>query len=402
MAIEKQSLISVDTAERIILAEAITYGSELVPIDQSLNRVLAAPIMANRDFPPFDRVTMDGIAIKFESFEMGNRQFKLQSLQAAGQPQQTLLSKLDCIEVMTGATLPLNTDTVIRYEDTFIDAGKAKIIGEIKYQQNIHFKGEDRKMGTTLIPENSTIRATEIAIAASIGAANLSVKKLPKIAIITSGDELVAPGNPLQPHQIYSSNVYAISSLLSKYDINASKIHIPDSLFASEKAIESALATYDILIMSGGVSMGKKDFIPTALENLGVKKLFHKIAQTPGKPFWFGKKGTTIVFALPGNPVSTYLCMVRYVLPWLHNSLNNCKPALEYAVLSEDFSIKNSLTYFLQVKLLHQKASLLALPIKGHGSGDFANMVDTDAFMELPAFEKNDFKKGEIFPVWRF
>ncbi len=400
--IKSQVLITVSEAEATILAELRNYGSEKLSINHALNRILAQPFVADRDFPPFDRVTMDGIAIKFKNFKNGNKTFKLQSTQAAGEPQQLLNADNECIEVMTGAILPENTDTIIRYEDLEMSDEFATINTEISFQQNIHFKGEDRKKGTEIVPKNTLIRPAEIAIAASIGAIEFLVKKLPKIAIITSGDELVGIDETPELHQIRTSNVYAIASILDSIKIKAEKIHIPDNLISTENTIQNALNNFDILILSGGVSMGKKDFIPMALEKIGIQKLFHKIAQTPGKPFWFGKLGEKLIFALPGNPVSTYLCMVRYVLPWLNNSLNANNSNPIFVQLAENFSIKNSLTYFLQVKLSSENARLVATPIKGHGSGDFANMVDADGFLELPAYERNDFKKGEVFKYWPF
>lgn len=398
----KPQLISVSEAQAIILAESLSFGFENVSIHNALGRVLAQPLFADRDFPPFNRVTMDGIAIKYANFEAGNRVFKIKSTQSAGELQQTLVADNECIEVMTGAILPNNTDTVIRYEDLEIKNGIAHILTQPKFQQNIHFQGEDRKQGEIIVPADSLIRPPEIAIAASIGAKEISVKKTPKILIITSGDELVSIENVPLPHQIRSSNIYGIAASLAQFGIKPAFLHISDSLSETEAALKEALENFDGIILSGGVSMGKKDFIPTALQNLGVQKLFHKIAQTPGKPFWFGKKGTKLVFALPGNPVSTYLCIVRYFIPWLHKCLFNKEIVPEFAQLSVDFSIKNSLTYFLQVKLSNVDGVIYAKPIKGHGSGDFANLVDADAFLELPAFEKNEFKAGEVYKVWRF
>jgi molybdopterin molybdotransferase len=395
-------LISVIEAEKIILNETRNYGVEQISIENALGRILASPLIADRDFPPFNRVTMDGIALKYGNFQKGQRKFHIQSTQAAGEPQQSLVLDNECIEVMTGAILPMNTDTVIRYEDLEIEAGYAKISSEIKAQQNVHFLGEDRKNGDIIVSENTIFRPAEIAIAASVGTAILKVKKLPKVAIITSGDELVAIDKTPELHQIRSSNVYAIASILAKYGIVTQKYHIQDSLEVTIDTIHRLFQDFDVLVISGGVSMGKKDFTPQALEKLGVEKLFHKIAQTPGKPIWFGKKGEKLVFALPGNPVSTYMCMVRYFQPWLFKSLkmNNIEP--EYAMLSEDFEFNKLLTYFLQVKLKNEEAFLKAYPIKGHGSGDFANMVDADAFLELPSYDHNDFKKGEVFRIWRF
>ena len=399
---EKISLLTVNEAEKILFSELRDFGAELVPIEKSIGRTLTQPLIADRDFPPFDRVTMDGIAIKYSAFKAGIRHFKIQSQQSAGESCITLLADNECIEVMTGAILPKNTDTIIRYEDLSISNNEAFVNIGVKPNQNVHYQGEDQKKGATIVPKNTILRPTEIAIAATIGATEIWVKKLPKIVIISSGDEIVPINQKPEKHQIRSSNTYAITSILNNYKIKSDKIHISDQLTITQNTIEKALDNYDILILSGGVSMGKKDFIPIALENLGVQKLFHKIAQTPGKPFWFGKKGEKLVFALPGNPVSTYLCMIRYMIPWHFKSLelNILEP--EYAQISEDFSIKNSLTYFLQVKLFNDKSILKAKPIKGHGSGDFANMVNADGFLELPAFERNSFKQGEVFKVWRF
>ncbi len=397
----RSPLISVTEAENIILSEFRDFGVEQISIEKALGRILASPLIADRDFPPFDRVTMDGIAINFKAYQLGNREFRIQSTQSAGEEKHSLTVDNECIEVMTGADLPNNTDTVIRYEDLEIANGIAKIVAEIKPQQNVHFKGEDRKKGTIIVKENKKIRPAEIAVAASIGAIELTVKKLPKIAIITSGDELVDIDKTPELHQIRSSNIYAIASILNEYGIDSTKIHIQDDFVETVETIKEIITSFDVLILSGGVSMGKKDFIPKALENLGVEKLFHKIAQTPGKPIWFGKKAKKLVFALPGNPVSTYMCMVRYFRPWLNQALGLKNIKLEFAKLSEDFQFQSPVTYFLQVKLINENGVLNALPIKGHGSGDFANLVDADAFLELPATLRNDFQKSEIFKIWR-
>jgi molybdopterin molybdotransferase len=149
--------------------------------------------------------------------------------------------------------------------------------------------------------------------------------------------------------------------------------------------------------------MGKFDYIPQALEDLAVQPLFYKVQQRPGKPLWFGRHGSgTLVFALPGNPVSGFMCLHRYFLPWLRASLGVAPAALLYAVLDGDIDFPHPLQYFLQVKLCsNEQGQLLAKPIAGNGSGDFANLVDTDAFMELPK-ERNNFKKGEVYRIWRF
>jgi molybdopterin molybdotransferase len=189
---------------------------------------------------------------------------------------------------------------------------------------------------------------------------------------------------------------------LQQYRLDADMIHIPDDAAITEQQIEKCLREYDVIILCGGVSEGKFDYVPKALDGCGVKKLFHKVQQRPGKPFWFGKhENGVLVFAFPGNPVSTFMCLHRYLLPWLKKCLGISMQST-HAVLSEDFIFTPNLQYFLQVKLrITEKAYLVATPMVGNGSGDFANLSDTDAFMELP-LERNNFTKGEVFRVWKF
>jgi molybdopterin molybdotransferase len=166
-----------------------------------------------------------------------------------------------------------------------------------------------------------------------------------------------------------------------------------------KQRIKKCLEDYDVLILSGGVSMGKFDHVPGVLKELSVKLMFYKVQQRPGKPFWFGYYGSKLIFAFPGNPVSAFLCMHRYFLPWLKNSIGVSSQNF-YAVLDEDIEFKPSLTYFLQVKLrMNEEGKLLAQPVKGNGSADFSSLAEADAFMELPS-EKDFFRKGEVYKLW--
>ncbi len=404
-------MLSVQQAENIIFDHKIAANTEGVTLMQSLGRVLAEDLVADRDFPPFDRVTMDGIAIRFEDFKNGYPQFKIEGIQAAGMPQLTLpnhsspITHHPCMEVMTGAMLPLGCDTVIRYEDLKIENGIAEIlIQTIDYQQNIHKKGVDRKAQEVLVLRGCLITAAEIATAATVGKAQVQVVRLPKTAIISTGDELVEVFETPLPHQIRRSNVFAIEAMLSELKIEPQLFHFNDDETAIAEGLNKILNEYDLMILSGAVSEGKFDFVPKVLDNLGVEKLFHKVAQRPGKPFWFGIKQSnqnyaqTMVFALPGNPVSTFLCAYRYVLPYVKLCLGLNKTPQEYAVLSENVVFKPNLTYFLQVKLINTEGVLWAKPIAGGGSGDLANLNNADGFLELPQ-GRDLFEKGEIFPV---
>ena len=375
------------------------FPIEKRPLLECNGRVLAEDLKADRDFPPYDRVTMDGIAINYDSYESGNRSFKIESTSPAGSPQATLENSSCCIEVMTGSMLPQHTDTVIRYEDCVIQNGVAKLEEVlIQKQQNIHFKGMDIPEGKTIVARGSQISSAEINIAASVGKRELEVVKMPSAVIISTGDELVDIGERPMAHQIRRSNVYGIRNTLKEWGVDAGLNHLPDDKPKMKAIITDLMKTYDILIFTGGVSKGKFDYLPEVLKELNVKRHFHKIQQRPGKPFWFGTATNgKHIFALPGNPVSSFVCLYAYIRFWLYKSLGIPEEQLK-AELLNDVSFKPNLVYFPEARLsVNEKGTLMAQVILGNGSGDFANLVKTDGFMVLPQ-EKSEFKKGEVYP----
>ena len=397
-------MVTVSQAERIVLEHALPLQIEQIPLHHALARVLAEDLHADRDFPPFDRVTMDGIAIHFANFASGQRQFLIEAVQAAGSAQLTLQGQNNCIEVMTGAPLPQGTDTVIRYEDLDIESGMAQIrISEIAQRQNIHAQAIDRRKGDLIISAGRKIGSAEMATAATLGKATLAVAKLPRTAIISTGDELVEIHETPLPHQIRRSNVYAIQAALGEWKIEAEAFHFYDDEQAIRQGVAEILLRFELVILSGAVSEGKFDFVPKALAAAGVTPIFHKVSQRPGKPFWFGTfADKAVLFALPGNPVSAFVGTYRYILPWLRQSLGLKNWPQSTAVLSRDLIFKPDLTYFVPVMLDNSTDGLLrATPLEGHGSGDLANLNDADGFLELPK-ERTSFAAGEAFPLFRY
>ena len=392
-------LIDVNPATDIILQHTTDFGVEEVPFESALGRLLEAPIVADRNFPPFNRVTMDGIALHSDSFTGKGTSLTVQSVQPAGTPQQSLDHPGHCIEVMTGAVLPTGANAVIRYEDLEIVNNRATIlIDQVNVGQNVHKLGEDRVQGALVVPSKTMLSASELAIAATVGATRLQVTKLPKIAVIATGDELVDVQHQPQPHQIRHSNIYQIKAQLKYLGVDAVLQHIVDDEAATRNRLEQAINEFDVIVLSGGVSKGKKDYVPGALADLGVEKYFHRVAQRPGKPFWFGAiPGKVTVFALPGNPVSSFMCLNRYMMPWLRKGMG-LSPFNRFKVrLLKDIPFKPDLTYFAQVNVqFNDKGEAIADPILGHGSGDHANLVDANAFVELPK-GKNLYPAGHFF-----
>ncbi|MGF7078158.1 molybdopterin molybdotransferase MoeA [Mucilaginibacter sp. UYCu711] len=397
-------MITVQQAEQLILDNARDYGAEIVLFDEALGRVLVENIKADRDLPAFNRVTMDGIAINYQSLEKGITIFNIKATQAAGDQPIDINNADECIEIMTGAALPESVDTVIRYEDIEIKDGTATIlIDKIKQGQNLHLKGADKKQGDLLLTPGQLITPAIISLVASVGETELRVKRLPRVVVISSGDELVDVQTTPSPYQIRKSNSYMLQALMIQQGLKADIRHIPDDPEIIKQQLQICIQNYDVLLLTGGISMGKFDYIPQALKDLKVNQVFHKVQQRPGKPFWFGKHDNgAVVFAFPGNPIATFMCTQRYFIPWLNTSLGLAPKQPVYAILATDFSFQPQLTYYLQVKLtFNERGQLSATPVEGNGSGDFANLADTDAFMELP-LEKNEFKKGEVYKVWIF
>jgi molybdopterin molybdotransferase len=392
-------MIAVAEAERLVLEKLFTPQEKLVALADSLGHTLAQPVIADRDLPPYNRVAMDGIAISYAGGAL-QENYPIEHVQAAGDAAYSLQNPLACVEVMTGAVLPIGTNTVVPYEDLQIENGRALIKGTVRQRQHIHHRGADVAAQTTLLPVGTVVGPSEVAVLAAVGIAQASVFHLPPVALIATGNELVAVAETPRPHQIRMSNTHALDAALATLKIESRLYHLTDDAETIRTALMSILKEHPVVILSGGVSKGKLDFIPTALADLGVEQVFHQIRQKPGKPFWFGRSSLNTVFALPGNPVSTFLCFHRYIRPWLQRSLKQTLRH-ETAVLASDVNFTPPLTYFLQVKLSHVDGITAAQPLPGGGSGDFVTLVQADGFLELPA-DRSNFQKDEWYPLIRF
>lgn len=386
-------MISVAEAHSIVLSHPRPQKTKKVKLTEATGTILAEDIYADQDFPPFNRVMMDGIALDASLIKL--KEIPVQGIQTAGSPQQHV-AEGTCMEVMTGAILPTGTNVVIPYEEVDIQNQRAQIrITETFPLKNVHLKGIDRKKGDLLIPKGRRIGPAEIAVMATVGKSSVQIADL-NIAIISTGDELVDIDTIPHPYQIRSSNSHMLHSLIIGQGLNASLYHLQDD---KENMIHSMKEIFDhhsVIILSGGVSKGKKDYVPEVLEDLGVDQHFHRVAQRPGKPFWFGTAGDShVVFALPGNPVSTFVCYERYVSPWLKQYSQEKKTTYK-AKLAEDIQFKPDMTYFMQVSISNSEGIFTAHPVAGKGSGDLANLLEADGFLELPQGQEF-FKAGEAF-----
>ncbi|PWL38925.1 molybdopterin molybdenumtransferase MoeA [Flagellimonas aquimarina] len=384
-------MISFKTALHKVLDNIQDYGNEYVDLMQSNNRILAETILADRDFPPFDRATKDGIAICFNGILSPDQTFKATGIAQAGSPQEVLEKNTECIEVMTGAMVPEHADTVVMYEHINAEHGTFSLLKPVTKGQNIHYKGSDVAISDVLLKPGIQITAAEIGVLASVGKSEVLVKKLPKIAVIATGNELVGVEEKPLPYQIRKSNSFTLKGLLIKESISADLYHLADNPDVLKKKLEVLITDYDVLLLSGGVSKGKFDFLPETFNTLGVEKIFHKVLQRPGKPFWFGKlksKSTTI-FSFPGNPVSTFVNYHVYFKPWLNKTLGIA--TTEFAVfLNEPIHNKTELTLFIGVIISKINGEMFAKMLKTTGSGDLIGLSKVDGFIQLSPKEELD------------
>ncbi|MDP2058232.1 MAG: molybdopterin molybdotransferase MoeA [Flavobacteriaceae bacterium] len=377
-------MITFKEAYNSVMKNKTSWGLETVHITASTDRILASDVFADRDFPPFQRATKDGIAVNYKAIQNDETTFRIEGIAAAGSPQLRLKNTRNCIEIMTGAVLPENTDTVIMYEETEIKNGAATIRKIPEIGQNIHRKGSDEKQGDLLLKAPMKITSAEIGVLASVGISEVSVYKNPKASIISTGNELVDIHQSPLPHQIRKSNSYSLLALLEAEKIQADLLHLADEPKTIEEKLSEALKTNDILLLSGGVSKGKYDYIPQILNDLGVEKVFHFVLQQPGKPFWFGvhPELKTVIFSFPGNPVSTFANYHIYFKDWFAACFGLKQTAFE-AILAEDISGSETLTKFIKVKTYFENGQLFAEAIPENGSGDLTSLSRSDGFVKI-------------------
>jgi len=400
------TLITPRLAEEAINSRLTCLPIESLPLTQCVGGTLRENVYAERDAPPYDRVTMDGIAVDSESLRNGSRRFQIQATQGAGAAPLKLARGDNAIEVMTGSVLPIAADCVIPVEQYEVADGFISLKAEVAATpyHNVHRRGSDSRQGMLLLQSGTLLRAPEIAVAASAGMARVRVSSQPAVMVISTGDELIEPGEPIADYQVRRSNAYAVGATLRRRGFGrVGDDHVLDDEEMLRERLKLHLTTHEVLILSGGVSMGRFDLVPKVLMQLGVEEVFHKIAQRPGKPMWFGigPRGQS-VFGLPGNPVSTLVCLIRYVIPAMAEAMGTRRTPPERLALASPVTFAPPLTYFLPVAIQHDDwGRPWAEPRPPNGSGDFLSLAGTDGFVELPP-GPNTYPRGFVTTVYRW
>jgi molybdopterin molybdotransferase len=375
-------------------------------LERCIGQILRQDIYAERDNPPFDRVCMDGIAVASHAFARGVRRFAVQATQAAGSPALTLTGEDSAIEVMTGAMLPRGTDCVIPLEEYDLREGVVSLRNEASGDafRNVQRRGSDSQPGVPMLTAGTRLGAPEIAVVASAGLAEVSVSRQPRFMVISTGDELVEPGKPIAEHQVRRSNAYAVvAALRGRGFQQVANDHILDDEPMLQERLARHLSQHDALILSGGVSKGKFDLVPKVLKSLRVEEVFYQVAQRPGMPMWFGVgPAGQAVFGLPGNPVSTLVCLIRYVVPAMSLAMGARRAIQELVAIASPVKSRRSAAYFLPVAVRYDDGGRpLADPRFPRGSGDFLALTEADGFVELPP-QAEEFPAGYVASLYRW
>ncbi|MEJ7738470.1 MAG: molybdopterin molybdotransferase MoeA [Chitinophagaceae bacterium] len=378
-------MLTYQQAQQLILARARSFGSEVIDINHVQGLVLAETVVADRDYPPFNRSAMDGYALMFSDYQKGIRDYQVIETIFAGQFHHATLETAQCYKIMTGAAVPDPADMVVRREDT-IEQNNAVVLKAVNSSQyqHISLRGEDLKALDVVISDSRLCNPAVISLMAALGKSAVAVKKQPHIGLFTTGNEVKPIDYPLNPVQIRNSNRYLLTALLKNWNIEPQIIqHIPDDKEQMHSVLEKAM-DLDIIILSGGVSAGDADFVPEVMEGLAVKQLFHKVSIKPGKPFWCGElKSGGLVFALPGNPFSCQVTFTLFINPYLHACFGLPEVTMQELPLLNARSKKSILDEFFPVRIHRPQPALETVFF--NGSGDIRAGLHADGLAIHPA-----------------
>ena len=381
-------MISVSEAQKTILTRAKKNRQVEVNLREAASFFLAENILSDRDIPPFNRVTMDGFAVKCSDFTDGQARLKLIGTFAAGDSAKVRLKKGEALAIMTGSPLPEGADSVVKVENSSTDKDWV-ILKEtsIKPGLNVARCGEDAKKGITLLGAGTKITPSTAALCASVGKTTVKVHGKPKIKILSTGSEIVEAEQVPLFHQIRDCNSYALQAYCKNLGVNAEVLGITrDEKEKLAEMIKAGLQS-DILLLSGGVSMGEYDFVPKVLKEFGITEVFHKAKIRPGKPVWFGEGSEgNFVFGLPGNPVSVQVNFKIFVEPLIRKISGSPTSAPSYlkVPLKNKIEKPNDLEYFLPAKLVEEDNQTFAQTISYHGSGDYFSVALSQGLVRFP------------------
>ncbi|HQO08560.1 MAG TPA: molybdopterin molybdotransferase MoeA [Clostridiales bacterium] len=386
-------MIEIQKALELITENCRTMPKIELPVHECLGYVCAEDLYAKLDMPPFDKSSMDGYAFKWQDSKI---EYINDGIIAAGDSFDEPIEEGHCIAIMTGAPLPFGADTVIPVEITEKAGDKIRFTYPAKKCANVSYKAEDIKKDALIFPKGKIIRTQDIALIVASGYSKVKVSSLPEIAILNTGSEIIEPGEPLDYGQIYNSNGTMLSIMAQNIGINAEYLGIAADDEKSLKTMLSIGLKSDILLISGGVSMGEFDLVPKVLLDLGVKQIFHKVRIKPGKPVFFGKTDKCLVFGLPGNPLSNFVGFELFVKTAVRKMTGSeiVLPVFSEGIISSQFKHRADRKNFYPAAHKNNDGKIIVTPVISHGSADISSLSKSNCFM-IADIDKLEYSPGD-------
>jgi len=399
-----QTLTEIDEARRIVLEHAGALGGEPVALADAQGRVLAVDVDSPEAVPPFDNSAMDGFALRSSDVAGAGPRTPVALLIAgesrAGHPWPQTVGPAQAVAISTGAMLPAGADGVVAVEQTHTRDGHVEVLTGVAPGDYVRLAGEDIRAGQRVLARGTRLGAAELGVLASLGRAEVGCSRRPRVAVITTGDELVALGVELTPGAIHDANAYSVPALAAQRGAELRPVAtVPDEAQATRRALESALADADVVVVCGGVSVGVHDHVRPTLAALGVSEHFWGVALRPGKPTWFGTCGETLVFGLPGNPVSAMVTFTLFVAPAL-DALSGAVVSVRRsgARITRDYAKAPGRAHAVRCRLLLDEHGWQAEPTGDQRSHILTSMLDADALAIIPT-ASGDVRAGENVEV---
>jgi molybdopterin molybdotransferase len=397
-------MIDYEQARSFVLSAAKALPAEPVRLAEALGRTLARDITTREAIPPFTKATMDGYAVRAEDTRAsaagtsGDVELRVLEDLPAGRLSRKTVGPGVAVRIMTGAPLPKGADAVVMVEDTEQSGSAVKIRRGVRPGDNIGLAGEDLEKGEVALERGGAIGPAEIGMLAAAGLARVPVTRRPKLAVIATGDEIVEPGETKRPGQIRNSNGPALTAMAVRAGAAATYLGIARDRNSSLAGKLTRAAGADILVLSGGVSVGDYDLVKKALEGHGVRPVFWQVRIKPGKPVFFGRRGRQLVFGLPGNPTSAMVSFHLFVRPAIERMLGRTVqgPETGRAVLAEALVLKPGRTQFLRGLLVDQGPVLKVAPYNDQRSGVLRSMVRSRVLIVVPADIERLEADGEV------
>jgi molybdopterin molybdotransferase len=387
-------MISVQHALNQIEKEISFLDAVEISVENALNHTLAEDVYSPIHMPPFDQSAMDGYAINDSK---QNKYVVIDEIQAGDDSSQITLQPGEAVRIFTGAMVPQSATTVVKQEIVERDGDSIRITEPIQEKANIRYEGEQIEKNSIALTKGTTLNVGAVGYLYMLGITVVKVYRKPIVTILVTGNELVSPGSQLTPGKIFESNSYTLQSALQSIGIDAQINHVKDDFEATKSALDTAISNSDLILTSGGISVGDYDFVRKSLEELGVTEVFYKIKQKPGKPLYFGKKGSTSIFALPGNPASVLSCFYMYVVPGIYKMLGrpNCQLEQRTLSLQSDYKKTPKMTHFLKGLAQGDHVSILS----AQSSAMLSSFAEANCIVQLDEGDEN-WSKGDPVKVF--